>query len=374
MDHAAATPINPRVEEAMRPYFSTKFYNPSATYLAAQNIAKDIGKARSAVALNLGVKAEEIVFTSGGTEANNLAIFGILSQFPGSKVVVSAVEHHSVLRPAQQLDFAEVAVSADGRVDPQLLKTAVDDQTVLVSIMYANNEIGTIQPISKIAQVVQQIRDDRLKSGNKLPLLFHTDACQAANYLDLHASRLGVDMMTLNAGKIYGPKQTGALYVRKGVMLEPIIFGGGQEKGFRSGTENVAGIIGFATALNQVQSTRATEVKRLAELQTRFIKDLQRQLPKTIVNGSLKHRLPNNVHLTFPGQDNERLMMALDEAGIMTAVGSACSASDDEPSHVLMAIGISNSDAQSSLRFTMGQSTTLKDVQRVVAELKKIVN
>lgn len=373
LDYAAATPMDPAVIAAMQPYLSERFHNPSATYLAAKAVAKDIESARSQVAHRLGSRPSEIVFTAGGTEANNLAIHGIMRSYPEANMVVSAVEHESVLKPASQYDCLYAKVQPDGRLNLSDLERQIDDKTVLVSIMYANNEIGTIEPIRQISAVLESINKDRKKRGIKLPLYFHTDACQAANYLDLHVSRFGVDMMTLNGGKIYGPKQSGILYVKSGLLLKPLISGGGQESGLRSGTENIAGIIGFSTALEIAQNMRHKEAKRLQELQDIFITELAKQIPSAVINGSIKHRLPNNIHITIPDQDNERLMMALDEAGIQCAVGSACSASSDEPSHVLRAIGLTDKEAQSSLRLTLGRPTTKPNIIQTIKTLSKLI-
>lgn len=373
LDYAAATPMDPQVLAAMQPYFSEKFYNPSATYWQAQQVHKDIQDARARIASQLGARPSEIVFTAGGTEANNLAIHGIMSQFPDGNLVVSSIEHESVLEPAGQYRYRQAPVSSQGIVDVDRLTEIIDDQTVLVSIMYANNEVGTLQPIRQVALALQNIRRARRTNGNNLPLYLHTDAAQAAAYLDLHVSRLGVDMLTLNGGKIYGPKQVGALFVGHNVHLRPQVMGGGQERGIRSGTENVAGVVGLATALDLVQLRRAEESKRLKQLQGEFIKLLQTKIPNVIVNGSQKHRLPNNVHITIPGQDNERLLFALDEVGILCAVGSACSASSEDPSHVLRAMGISDADARASLRFTMGKDTTAAMVRQTVDALAGLV-
>ncbi len=372
LDYAAATPVDPIVLKVMQPYFVDEFYNPSALYLNSQKVSKDLENARTSVASILGVKPAEIIFTAGGTEANNLAIVGLMIQHPEANVVTSEIEHDSVLKPAREFNHRKVKTLPDGCIDLSDLAKKIDDQTVLVSIMYANNEIGTIQPIREVAKIVQKIREERQKSDNKLPLYLHTDACQAANYLDLHVHRLGVDLVTINGGKIYGPKQSGALFVAANVKLEPIIFGGGQELGLRSGTENVAGDIGFAEALKIAQDKKEGEVARLQKLQQQFIDGLQK-LPNVTINGSLKNRLPNNVHATFTGQDNERLIMQLDELGIMCAAGSACSASSEEVSHVLHAVGLSDTQAQSSLRFTMGQQTDSDDINFVLKTLAKLL-
>ncbi|MBI3624438.1 aminotransferase class V-fold PLP-dependent enzyme, partial [Candidatus Saccharibacteria bacterium] len=267
LDYAAATPMALVVAKAMEPYLTKQFYNPSAQYLAAKQVAQAVATARQQIAQWLGARPSEIIFTAGGTEANNLAIQGIMQQFPRANLVVSAIEHEAVLMPARRYKHHLAPVRADGVVNLAALDKIIDQHTVLVSIIYANNEIGTVEPLKQIAELLQRIRDQRRQVGHTLPLYFHTDACQAAVYLDLHTSRLGVDLMTLNAGKLYGPKQCGALYVKTGVELLPQIVGGGQERGLRSGTENVANIIGLATALNLVQTQRRAEAGRLSHLQ-----------------------------------------------------------------------------------------------------------
>ena len=372
LDHSAATPVSPAVIAAMQPYLDELFYNPSATYLAARKVHDALETARARVAHWLGTRPSEIIFTAGGTEANNLAIHGVMRLYPDANIVVGATEHEAVLVPAQRYDCRQVAVTSNGSILIESLQQQIDDETVLVSIMYANNEIGTLQPLKKVAQIINEVRAARQAAGNSLPIYFHSDACQAGNYLDLHVSRLGVDLLTINGGKIYGPKQSGALYVKGGLQLQPLIDGGGQERGLRSGTENVAQAVGLAAALDQVQPRRYDEAKRLQSLQGYFAKQLAKLVPGAVLTGSLKNRLPNNIHLTVPGFDNERLLIQLDEQGIMAAAGSACSASNDEPSHVLRAIGLGDTDAQSSLRFTMGQMTTKADIDYTLKTLADI--
>lgn len=377
LDFAAATPLDPRVLKAMQPYFTDQFYNPSATYNLARKVRQDLDLARSKVAHHLGAKSSEIIFTAGGSEANNLAIHGIMRQFPDANIVVSSIEHESVLAAAQRYDCREVAVKPDGTIDLNDLENKIDDNTVLISVMYANNEIGTIQPLKEISQIINQKRATRssqisnLKS-QILPLYFHSDACQAANYLDLNVARLGVDMFTLNGGKIYGPKQSGALFVRGGIKLQPLVDGGGQERGLRNGTENVAGAIGFSVALDITQAMRHQEAERLQTIQQEFFKLLAQEIPSAAINGSLKRRLPNNIHLTFPGLDNERLLIQLDEAGVQAASGSACSASNEESSHVLKSISLTDAEARSSIRFTLGRDTTTDMIERTVKLLGKL--
>jgi cysteine desulfurase len=372
LDHAAATPVDPMVLEAMQPFFVQQFYNPSATYIAAREVRGALDKARTDVAHWLGARSAEVIFTAGGTEANNLAIHGVMGQFPRANVVVSSIEHESVLEPAGEYECRTVAVDNEGRIDLDDLRRKIDRHTALVSVMYANNEIGTVQPVRDIATIIAEKRAERGTSG--MPLLFHTDACQAANYLDLHVTRLGVDLMTVNAGKIYGPKQAGMLYVKGGTKLRAHILGGGQERGLRSGTENTASAAGLAAALRLVQSDRRVEGERLQQLQQLFISELEKQLPQASINGSRRFRLPNNVHATFPGTDNERLLIQLDEAGIMAAAGSACAADKGEPSHVLTALGLRDEEARASLRFTMGRDTTESMIRRTVKTLAELLS
>ena len=373
LDYAAATPMDESVFLAMKPYFTERFFNPSATYLDAQAVKKDLETARARVAHWFGARPSEIIFTAGTTEANNLVVQGVMRQFPEAQCTVGAIEHDSVLFAARQFNHAIAPVKPNGLVDLDALKALITDTTALVSIMYANNEVGVVQPIKQIGQIIETVRKDRRNRGVPLPLYLHTDAAQAANYLDLHASRLRADFISVNGGKIYGPKQTGALYVNGHARLQPQILGGGQEKGLRSGTENVAGNIGLATALDMAQTMRHEEARRLQGLQHQFFALIKQRIPSAVVNGSREQRLPNNVHITVPGADNERLLMALDEAGILCAAGSACSASNEEPSHVLRAMGISEADAQASLRFTMGRQTTLADIEKTVTILASLV-
>ncbi|HVI60810.1 MAG TPA: cysteine desulfurase family protein [Candidatus Saccharimonadales bacterium] len=369
LDYASATPLDPQVLAAMEPYFSREFYNPSATYGAGRAARQALEAARAKAAHWLGARPAEVVFAAGGTEANNLAIHGVLRQFPEGNVVTAGTEHDSVLVPAGRYDCRQAAVAADGRLDLDDLARKIDDQTVLVSIAYANNEIGTVQALRQVAKVIAEKRAAR----PELPLYFHTDACQAANYLDLHAARLGVDLMTLDGSKIYGPKQSGILYVKAGTRLQPLMDGGHQELGLRGGTENVAGSIGFATALELVQETRRQEADRLTALRDGFMDQLQKDIPSLVINGSRKYRLPNNIHVTIPGQDNERLLFGLDEAGILAGAGSACNASDAAPSHVLGAIGLSEAEARASLRFALGRQTTPEMLDRAARTLRDLV-
>lgn len=371
MDYAAATPVSSAALRVMEPYFSDQFYNPSAMYLAARGVRDDLQTAREQVARSIGCRAGEVIFTAGGTESCNLAIRGVLEQHSNGHVVVSAIEHDAVMHAAQQYDHSISQVAPNGVIDPQQLAKVIKDNTVLVSVMHANNEIGTVQPIKEIASTIEDIRAARKAAGNTTPLLLHTDASQAPNYLDINTARLSIDLMTLNGGKIYGPKQSGCLFVKAGVRLSPQILGGGQEMGMRSGTENVAFAVGFATSLEQAAKKRKSETERLQQLQSTFMKQLEALGGQ--INGSKKQRLPNSVHVTLQGTDNERLIMELDERGIMAASGSACQASSDEPSHVLQAIGLAPDAMQSSLRFSMGRATTSDDIDYVISALGDIL-
>jgi len=372
LDYAAATPVDPQVLKAMEPYFSDRFQNPSATYLAARQVRKELEKARADVAAGLGARPAEVVFTAGATEANNLAIQGVMRQFPGAEVLISDIEHESVIEPASLFESKKISVDSEGRVLLNKLSNLISDKTVLVSIVYVNNELGTVQSLREIATLLAEKLRLRRQQNNKLPLYFHTDAAQAPNFFDLHVSRLGVDLMSLNGGKIYGPKQSGALYIKAGVRLSPIIMGGGQELNLRSGTENVAGIVGLAAALIVAQERRKEEARRIASLRNLFISHLEKKLPQTLINGSKKSAAPHILSVTFPGIDNERLMMQLDEVSVQAATSNACATSSKTPSHVLRAIGLSDEDARSTLRFSLGRQTTETDIQKVVELLSKL--
>jgi cysteine desulfurase len=372
LDHAATTPVDPRVFEAMRPYLEDQFANPSSLYRAARETRKAVEQARHTIANILGAKPTEIVFTSGGTEGDNLAIQGVLRAHPGAHWVTTAIEHDAVLSiPAEPRTI--VPVKPNGIVDPHLIDGAITDSTVLISVMMANNEIGTIQPIADIAKLAAKIRADRAQRNVALPLYLHTDATQAAGYLDLHVTRLGVDLLSINGSKIYGPKGAGALYVRQGTKLEPLMYGGGQERGRRSGTENVAGAVGLAKALELAAADRDTESHRLTALGDDLIRRLTQAIPQATLNGDPKRRLPNNVNLTIPGAEGEGLVLYLDNAGIMASTGSACTTGSLDPSHVLLAIGRTPAEANSSLRLTLGRSTDQQAIDHVVKVLPAIV-
>src|SRR3569833_178493 len=371
LDYAAATPLDPEALAAMQPYLADNIQNPSGLYLSARAVRHDLEAARGRVAVSLGVRPAEIVFTAGATEANNLAIQGVMNRFPEGEALVSAIEHESVLAPARQFKVTQIPVDKQGLVILNKLSNLINDQTVLISVGLVNNELGVVQPLREISTWINQVRKARLSAGNKLPLYLHTDAAQAGNCLDLHVSRLGVDLLSLNGGKIYGPKHSGALYVKAGLSLEPIIYGGGQEGGLRSGTENVANYVGLAAALSKAQRLRASETKRINELRLAFEAGLENY--GAIINGPKKYRAPHISNVTFSGADNERLMMQLDEAGFEVATGSACSVSSEQPSHVLAAIGLPEAQIRSSLRFSFGRQTTIADINMLLKTLVKFL-
>jgi cysteine desulfurase len=378
LDHAAATPLAPAVLDAMMPYLTTEYGNPSSLYDLARRSRTALDGARRTIADHFGAKTTEIVMTSGGTEGNNLAIQGVLRAFPGAHWVTSALEHDAVLGITAACakagwPFTVIPVPSSGVASAQEFAGAISDNTVLVSLMMANNEIGTIQPVADLAKLVTKIRADRLARNVKMPLYVHTDAVQAANYLDLHVARLGVDLVTISGSKIYGPKGTGCLYIRHGTIMEPLMYGGGQERGRRSGTENTAGIVGLAAALAQTASRRDQEGQRVAMLRDELARSLQQAIPGLMINGQMKRRLPNNLNVTIPGAEGEALVLYLDQAHVMTSTGSACSTGDLDPSHVLMAIGRTTREAGQSLRLTLGRDTTRADIDHVARTLPGIV-
>ncbi|HOV88464.1 MAG TPA: cysteine desulfurase family protein [Candidatus Paceibacterota bacterium] len=377
-DYAATTPMRKEVLKAMQPFWQKQFGNPSSLYLEGRIAKQTIESARAKVANILRTQPKEIIFTNGGTESVNLALQGTAhfyrQQFSHPKIIISSIEHPAGLETAKALreegfETAYLKVQKNGLVDLEQLKQLIDEQTILVSIMYANNEIGVIEPLPKIAQI---IKDFRQKHQTTFPF-FHTDACQAAGYLDIQPNKLGVDLMSLNGGKIYGPKATGILYKREGVEIKPIIHGGGQEKNYRSGTENVPGIIGFATALELAQKEKEKESQRLKSLRDYLIKNVLKTIPKVFVNGDLKNRLPNNAHFTILDVEGEALILKLDECGIAASTGSACHSKSLQPSHVLQAIGLPNEFIHGSLRITLGKDTTKKDINYLTQALKKVV-
>lgn len=359
-DNAAATPLDPDVLGDMMPYLTTNYANPSALYSSAHEIRQDIETARREIADILAVKANEVVFTSGCTESNNLAIYGVMSQYPGANCIISAIEHDAVSEPAKQYKCKVAPVDEFGRLDLGALETLIDDKTVLVSVQYANNEVGTIQSLREISALLAKERKRRGVTG--LPLFFHSDAAQAPNYLSISAKSLGLDMMSLNSGKVYGPKGAGCLFVDSHCELKPLLLGGGQEYGLRSGTENTAGIIGFASALRRAHQSRPDESKRIEMLRAKLIEGL------VSLGGELNGRgetLPNIINVSFAGVDNERLVMFLDTHGIAVATGSACHAAKNIASKVLIAMG-KEALSKSSIRISLGRYSNETTVAKLL--------
>lgn len=350
LDHAAATPVDERVLSVMAPYFTRQFFNPSSPYAPAIAVRREYETAKSQLASTIGAKGDELIITAGATESINLA-FGTVN----GHVITSAVEHHAVLRAAELHSHTLVRPNRNGTITAEVVQAAITSTTELVSIQLANNEIGTIQPIRDIAAVVNVEKTRRKEQGDERPLYLHCDASQGFGQIDVNVARLGVDMLTLNSGKIYGPKQVALLWCKPGVQVKPQIVGGGQERGLRSGTENVAGVIGFAKAAELAYSHKKSEGERLAglrnALQTKLIDTFGE---KMLVSGNLKKRLPGSLHVSFPGIDGERLVFSLEAEGVLLATGSACAANQGTRSHVLSAIGASNEEADGSLRITLG--------------------
>jgi cysteine desulfurase len=368
LDHAAATPLDESVLAAMQPYFREKFFNPSSPYAPAVLVRRAYEDAKHRLAVCIGGKGDELVVTAGATESINL-MFGSVS----GHVITTAIEHPAVLVAARQHDSTIVDVDAKGRVDPARIAAALRPDTQLVSVALANNEIGTIQPLRDIATVIEAERRRRADAGEVTPLYFHSDASQGLGQIDVHVARLGVDALTVNAGKVYGPKQTAFLWAAPQVKLQPYIVGGGQERGLRSGTENVANVIGFATALELAVAHRNSESKRLANLRDTLESNLCETFPSAILSGSLKKRLPGHLHISFPGLDAERLIFALEARGVLVATGSACAANKGTRSHVLTAIGLAPEVADGSLRITLGRLTDEETISRATAILVEVI-
>ncbi len=385
LDHAATTPTDKAVLKAMQPYFSDVYGNPSSFHTLGMRAKEAVTEARIKIAKLLNAHEDEILFTSGGTESDNMAVLGVPRYFVaeikkthGSEalphVITSAVEHHAVLEPLiwqqrrKEIELTIVPVDRYGRVNPKEIAEAIKPTTVLISIMMANNEIGTIEPIAEIGRELLKYRKEK---GTALPY-FHTDACQATGFLEIDVEKLHVDLLTLNGSKIYGPKGVGALYVRRGVKFQPLMIGGGQEKNLRSGTENVPAIVGLAKALELAQAGREREFARLTELRDRLAEGLLK-IPKTILNGHPTERLPNSVNVSFIDIEGEAAVLYLDAEGVMVSTGSACASTSLDPSHVILATGLSYEAAHGSIRFTLGHATTKKDVDHVLKIVPGIV-
>jgi len=378
LDYAATTPLDHKVLKAMMPYLKQDFGNASSIHGFGQKALGAVDEARKTAADFLGCSSQEIVFTGSATEANNLAIFGAVKGSKTSKphIITSQIEHSAVLEPCRELEkqgaeLTYLPVDKDGLVEPAEVKKAIKPNTVLVSIIYANNEIGAVQPIAEIGKMLGHAASAGRRTSKPL---FHTDAVQAVNYLECDVKKLGVDLLTLSAHKIYGPKGVGALFVKKGSLINPLILGGGHEFGLRSGTENVAGIVGLAQAIKEIQSPKhKMQNIKIKLLKDKLIKTIFKLIPDARLNGSASHRLVNNINLSFNGAEGEAMVIALDQKGIALSTGSACSSKRLEPSHVLLALGLSEEEAHSSLRITLGRYTTKEEIEKLLKTLPLIV-
>ena len=371
LDYAATTPLDPRVLEAMTPYLTENFGNPNSVHSLGRAARKAIDRAREKIAQLLNCQPSEIVFTSGGTESDNLALRGVAEAYrhKGNHIITTAIEHHAVLRTCRALEekgfkVTYLPVDEHGLVEPEQVVEAVNESTILVSVMHANNEIGTVEPISEIVKAVKSHRPD---------VLVHTDAVQTVGHIPVDVQALGVDLLSFSAHKFYGPKGVGGLFVRRGVKLVPQITGGGQERNRRSGTENVAGIVGMAEALELAVKEMPEELTRLKALRDELISGVLIKIPDSLLNGHPTQRLPNNANFSFHGVEGETLLVQLDMHGIAASSGSACSSGSLEPSHVLLAIGVPHELAIGSVRFTLGRFTTREHISQVLKVLPEIV-
>lgn len=369
MDHAATTYVKPEVLDAMTPYFTEHFGNPSSIHSFARETKKAIDHAREQVANAIGATPSEIFFTSGATESDNWALRGMAYQHKnkGNHIITTAIEHHAILHTCQALEkqgfeVTYLEVDENGLVTPEQVKNAITDKTILVSVMFANNEIGTIEPIEQIGAVCKE-------KG----VVFHTDAVQAFGAVPIDVNKMNIDLLSITGHKLYGPKGTGALYIRKGVILKNLIEGGAQERGKRPGTENIAGIVGLGKAAELANEHMEENAARLTALRDQLIDGILQQIPETRLNGHRTKRLPNNVNICFRYIEGESLLLLLDRAGIAASSGSACTSGSLDPSHVLLAIGLPHEIAHGSLRLTLGACTTEEDVLYTIETLKTIV-
>jgi len=369
LDYAATTPTHPEVVKAMLPYFTEAFGNPSSIYSCGQEAKGAIEEARANVADLIGAQDEEIVFTSGGTEADNFAIKGVAyaNENKGNHIITTAIEHHAVLETCHFLEtggFRVTFLPVDeyGMVDPERLRRAITNKTVLISVMHANNEVGTVQPLAEIGKIAKE-------TG----VYFHTDAVQTVGHIPINVDELGVDLLSMSAHKLYGPKGIGAIYIRKGTKLVSFMHGGEQERGRRASTHNVPGIVGLGKAVEIAQQEMDEEAKRVKYLRDKLLEGLLTQIEHTRLNGHPTRRLPNNVNVSISFAEGESMCLNLDLEGICVSTGSACTSSITEPSHVLLAIGLPPLQAHSSLRLSLGKWTTEEEIDRVLEVLPRIV-
>jgi cysteine desulfurase len=369
LDYAATTPVHPEVLAAMLPYLKDTFGNPSSIHSFGQEAKEAIEVARATVALFIGARRDEVVFTSGGTEADNFAIKGVAyaNEHRGNHVITSSVEHHAVVEPLKFLEqrgfkITYLPVDKYGMVDAQDVRKSIGDQTILISVMHANNEIGTIEQIAEIGEIAKE-----------RGVYFHSDAVQTLGHIPVNVNELRVDLLSVSAHKLYGPKGVGALYVRKGTKLVPFMQGGGQERGRRASTENVPGIVGFGKAVEIAEREMSEEGKLLTFLRDKLIEGLLERIDYVRLNGHRTKRLPNNVNISVESVEGESMLLNLDLEGIAASSGSACTSGSLESSHVLLALGLSHEEAHGSLRFSLGRGTTEEEIKRVLEVLPPIV-
>lgn len=391
LDHAAATPMAPEVFAVMKPFLMEEYGNPGGLYKVARVAKEAVDHARETVARIFGAQPRNIIFTGSGTESDNLAIFGVARQYipplqggikggnpnRGKHLITISIEHHAVLHSVEALakegcEITQLPVDEYGLVTAEQVRAAIRDDTILVTIMYANNEIGTIEPIADIGRAIMHWKQEHGRKPTDPPF-FHTDACQAAGYCELNVEKLHVDLMTTNGSKIYGPKGTGVLYKRDTVRVKPLIYGGGQEMRFRGGTENVAGIVGLAKALEMTEAMKEKEAKRVARLRDYLWHRIQQAIPKVVLNGHPTERLPNNLNVSILDIEGEALLLYMDEYGVALSTGSACTSESLDPSHVIVGIGKPYEYAHGSIRFSLGRGTRKKDIDYVMKVLPAVV-
>ncbi len=377
LDHAATTPIDPEVVEVMSPFLGADYGNPGSFHSVGKRAKDAVDCAREWIAKWLGARSDEIIFTGSGTESDNLAVLGYARAHKdkGRHIVTTNIEHHAVLEAMEHLarkegfELTVVPVEGNGIVDAKKVLAAVRPDTTIVSVMLVNNEIGTIQPVEDIGCEIEK----RRKDGTWPHIAFHTDACQAALYLPLNIAKLHVDLLTLNGSKVYGPKGVGLLYVKRGIKLQPLLFGGAQEKALRPGTENVAGIVGLQKALELVEERRDADIAHLEPLQIMLAQGILSSIPKTRLNGDWTERVASNVNISFLDLEGEALLLYLDAHGVYASTGSACTSASLDPSHVILALGMPYEVAHGSLRFTLGRSITEGDIRYVLETLPALV-
>lgn len=369
-DNAATTRIKEEVLKSMMPYYKIEYGNPSSAYTLGRTAKRAIEEARKKVAILLNAKNKEIFFTGGGSESNNTALKGIAhkQKEKGNHIITSKIEHPSILNTCKELenegfDITYLDVNSEGILDLKQLKDSINNQTILISIMFANNEIGTIEPIEEISKVAK-----------KNDIIFHVDAVQACGNINIDVEMLDIDLLSLSGHKLYGPKGIGALYVKEGIKIESLIKGGNQEKGIRAGTENVPGIVGLGRACELAKENLNTHIRYLKKLRDYYISEIERKIPNVILNGSRRDRLPGNANFSFEGVEGSGILLKLDELGICVSSGSACSTGNPNPSHVLTAIGLDEKIAKTAIRTTFGEENTIDDIDFLVNNLEKIVH